>query len=115
MTPDHVNILGISYSTSDDKDVLSRIDESVRTKTKLTIIQPHFYHAVLGRSDPNIFDLYQKYDIALPDGYGMYLAGKFLYGKAKAFRQIFNGTDLYELLLKETNIRHWRIFFFRRN
>ena len=89
MTPDHVNILGIWYSTSDDKDVLSRIDESVRTKTKLTIIQPHFYHAVLGWSDPNIFDLYQKYDIALPDGYGMYLAGKFLYQKGESVQANF--------------------------
>ena len=112
MTPDHVNILGISYSTSDDKDVLDRIHESVSTRIKSTIIQPHFFHAVLGRSDPNIFNLYRKYDIALPDGYGMYLAGKFLYGKEKSFKKIFNGTDLYELLLKEANLRHWRIFFF---
>jgi exopolysaccharide biosynthesis WecB/TagA/CpsF family protein len=111
MFSDHVNILGISYSTSDNKDVLDRIRESVRTRVKLTIIQPHFFHAVLGRSDPNIFGLYQKYDVVLPDGYGMYLAGKFLYGKEKSFGQIFNGTDLYELLLEEANLRRWRIFF----
>src|SRR5208283_4775416 len=73
---------------------------------------PHFFHTVLGRSDPTIFDLYRKYDLVLPDGYGTYLAGKFLYGRENSFKQIFNGTDLYELLLKEADLRGWRIFFF---
>ena len=106
-----IDILGISYCTYDDKNVLDLIDQSVRTRSALTIIQPHFFHAVLGRSDPRILDLYRKYDLVLPDGYGVYRAGKFLYGKEKAFQKISNGTDLYELLLKEADLRRWRIFF----
>src|ERR1039458_1379543 len=101
-----VDILGISYCTYDDKNVLDLIDQSVRTRSTLTIIQPHFFHAVLGRSDPGILDLYRKYDLVLPDGYGVYRAGKFLYGKEKSFQKIFKGTDLYELLLKEGELRH---------
>jgi N-acetylglucosaminyldiphosphoundecaprenol N-acetyl-beta-D-mannosaminyltransferase len=107
-----LNILGISYCTCDDKAVLHRIDESIRTKTRLAILQGHFFNAVLGRNDPELFDLYRKYDLVLPDGYGMFIAAKFLYGKKIAFNKILNGTDLYELLLQEAGLRRWRIFFF---
>jgi N-acetylglucosaminyldiphosphoundecaprenol N-acetyl-beta-D-mannosaminyltransferase len=78
----------------------------------LTIIQPHFFHAVLGRSDSNVLNLYRKYDLVLPDGYGVYAASKFLYGNENAFQQFFNGTDFYEVLLKEADLCQWRIFFF---
>ena len=112
MASKNVEILGILYSTAGDKEVLGRIEEAIRSRTRLTIIQPHFFHAVLGRNDPKICDLYRKYDLALPDGYGMFLAVKILYGREEAFKNIFNGTDLYELLLKEANVNNWRIFFF---
>lgn len=112
MPSEQIDILGISYSTSDDKEVLDRIHRSVRARTRLTIIQPHFFHAVLGRTDSTTFDLYKKYDLALPDGYGMYLASKFLYGEDGSFKKVFNGTDLYEMLLKEANLHRWRVFFF---
>ena len=77
----------------------------------LAIGYSHFFSAVLGRNDSSIRDVFEKYDLVLPDGYGVYLAGKFLYGKEKAFRNIFNGTDLYDLILKEANLHRWRIFF----
>ena len=112
MLTNNINILGISYCTDDEKNVLQRIHDSVRSGTKLTIIQPHFFHAVLGRSDSGVLQLYRNYDLVLPDGYGVYIASKFLYGREKAFQKILNGTDLYELLLKEADLHRWRIFFF---
>ena len=33
-------------------------------------------------------------------------------GGERAFAKIFNGTDLYEQILNEANLHHWRIFFF---
>jgi N-acetylglucosaminyldiphosphoundecaprenol N-acetyl-beta-D-mannosaminyltransferase len=107
----NINILGISYCSCDEGIVLDRIDESVGTRIKLTIGYSHFFHVVLGRNDSKILDLYRKYDLVLPDGYGVYIAGKFLHGKEKAFEKILNGTDLYELLLKKADLRRWRIFF----
>jgi len=111
MSAEHVDILGISYSTCDEQAVLGRIAEAVRTRKPFAIIQPHFFHAVLGRREKKILDLYRRYDLAIPDGYGMYAAGNFLFGKGNAFPKIFNGTDLYETLLKEADRSGWRIFF----
>ncbi len=107
-----INILGISYCTFDFRNLLGRIHDSVRSRTKLTIGYSHFFHAVLSRNSPEILDLYRKYDLVLPDGYGVFLAGKFLHGKEGSFEKVFNGTDLYDLLLKEADLRRWRIFFF---
>jgi len=112
MPLDRLDILGISYCTYDERNILYRINDSVRSKTRLTIGYSHFFHAAIGRKNPAMLHLYRKYDLVLPDGYGVYLAGKFLYGEGKAFENIFNGTDLYELLLKEANLHRWRIFFF---
>lgn len=112
MMSDTVDILGISYRTGDAKEVLDRMREAIRTRTRLAIVQPHFFHAVLGRSDHEAFELYSKYDLILPDGYGMYIAAKLLHGGKRAFAKIFNGTDLYEQILNEANLHHWRIFFF---
>ncbi|HTY10749.1 MAG TPA: WecB/TagA/CpsF family glycosyltransferase [Bacteroidota bacterium] len=111
MPAEYVDILGISYSTCDEQAVLERIAEAVRTRKPLTIVQPHFFHAVLGRNDRAILGLYRRYDLAIPDGYGMHAAGKFLYGEDKAFRRVSNGTDLYEILLKEADRCGWKIFF----
>ena len=112
MLTNNINILGISYSTYDDRGVLDRIHESVRTRTKLTIGYSHFFNAVLGRSDSKILNLYRKHDCVLPDGYGVYIASKFLYGRERSFKKIFNGTDFYERLLKEADLHRRRMFFF---
>ena len=63
--------------------------EAIRTRTRLAIVQPHFFHAVLGRSDHESFELYSKYDLILPDGYGMYIAGKLLHGGRKGVCENF--------------------------
>ena len=89
MTPDHVNILGISYCKYDYRNLLGRIHDSVRSRTKLTIGYSHFFHAVLSRKSPEILDLYRKYDLVLPDGYGVFLAGKILYGQEGSFETNF--------------------------
>jgi len=112
MLSETIDILGISYSTSIDNEVLERIDGSVRARTRLAIGYSHFFQAVIGRNNPAILDLYRRYDAVLPDGYGMYIAGRFLYGREGGFKSIFNGTDLYELLLEKANLGNWRIFFF---
>ncbi len=49
-----INIVEISYFTENEKFILNRINESVRAMCTLTIVQPHFFHAVLGRSDSTI-------------------------------------------------------------
>ncbi|HTR80094.1 MAG TPA: WecB/TagA/CpsF family glycosyltransferase [Bacteroidota bacterium] len=107
----NIDILGIPFCVTDYKDIIDSIRQSVKTKSALTIVQPHFFHTVLGRADSALVDLYRKYDIILPDGYGIFTAGRFLYGRQKAFKRLLNGTDLYELLLQEANAQHWRIFF----
>ncbi len=107
----HINILGIPFCVADDNEVTDRIRHCIGTRSKLTIVQPHFFHTVLARSDSKILNLYRKYDLILPDGYGVYIASKFLYGKERGFKKISNGTDFYDVLLKEGNYQRWRIFF----
>jgi N-acetylglucosaminyldiphosphoundecaprenol N-acetyl-beta-D-mannosaminyltransferase len=111
-TPSNINILGISYDVCDEKDVMDHIHECIGTRNKLTIIQPHFFHTLLGNKNVALIDLYRKYDLVLPDGYGVYIASRFLHGKDKSFKRVFNGTDFYDLLLREANLKRWRIFFF---
>lgn len=109
--PDTIDILGIPFCVSDDNSVIGRIRDCIGTQNRLTIVQPHFFHTVLGRNDSKILDLYRRYDLVLPDGYGVHIAGNFLYGKERGFKKISNGTDLYDILLKEGSLRHWRFFF----
>ena len=106
-----IHILGIPFDACSGDEVINQIGECIDKRRSLTIIQPHFFHTVLAHRDLALLDLYQRYDLILPDGYGIYSAGNFLHGKKESFKGILNGTDLYDLLLRKADLEHWRIFF----
>lgn len=59
----------------------------------------------------NIKDLFNHFDIIHPDGIGIYLASKFIYGK-NGFKNRFTGSDFYPLLIEEGIKRNWKFFLF---
>jgi len=105
-----LRILGLRFQTYGQAEVLRVIAESVDSKTKLTVVQPHFFHTLLGHDDPELGSLYNRYDLILPDGYGIFAASRFLYGRDGFARQL-NGSDLYPVLMEEASAHRWRVFF----
>ncbi|MDE3057771.1 MAG: WecB/TagA/CpsF family glycosyltransferase [Bacteroidota bacterium] len=71
----------------------------------------HFHHLVVADKNAAFRNSLLCFDMLLPDGIGVYLASKFLYGNAEAFTHRHTGTDFYFQLLKRANKKHWKIFF----
>jgi N-acetylglucosaminyldiphosphoundecaprenol N-acetyl-beta-D-mannosaminyltransferase len=55
-------------------------------------------------------ELYSKFDIIHPDGIGVFLASKFLYGE-RCFTSRINGSDLYLGLIDLAILNDWSFFF----
>ncbi len=61
--------------------------------------------------NPELKNVYHKFDLIHPDGVGVCWASKFLFGKKGATEKI-TGSDFYPILEKEIKKNKWRIFFF---
>lgn len=105
-----LDILGIPFQTMGEAEILRAIVEGVESRKKLSIVQPHFFHTLLAYDDPEIGSLYKNYDLILPDGYGIFAASRFLYGR-NGFATALNGSNLHPVIMKEASARRWRVFF----
>lgn len=100
----------IAFSVITDEDVLQAFHTSIHSKSKVRINYSHFFQTILTRNNAELQNLINNCDIVLSDGYGIYKASRFLYGE-NGFDKIYNGTDLYTLVLDEAERQSWRIFF----
>lgn len=110
MLDKNITLIHLSFNRITETETIQCIEEKISFKGKLRIISPHFYHIVLCKAKKELLRIVSEYELVLPDGYGVYAASRFLYGK-NGFDKVYNGTDLYDIVLKEAIRKSWTIYF----
>jgi N-acetylglucosaminyldiphosphoundecaprenol N-acetyl-beta-D-mannosaminyltransferase len=101
-----VNIKKLSY-----EELISEIKNAILGRKKLNISYANANTVNLAAGKSNFRNQLNSFDIIHPDGVGILIASKLLYGENK-FPSRFNGSDFYPLLAEECIKNKWRIFFF---
>lgn len=110
-TTSAVRIGEVAFARIDDAELLGLVENAVTGKRRLSIVHPNAHHLNVCRSDRTLVDALSGFDFAVPDGVGVYLAARFLYGRAGGFRRRQTGTDFYFSLLRRASEMKWRMFF----
>lgn len=106
-----INIFGINISKLTYDKFLEIIDESIKKNKQLTIGYANADTLNKISDDIKLKNIYDSFDLIHPDGIGVYLASKFLYGK-NGFQRRITGSDFYQLLIDESIKNNRRVFFF---
>jgi len=106
-----ISIGGVSFCKIDDPELLTVIERSVASRRSICVAHPNVHHINVARKNDEFRAVLARFDYLVPDGIGVYLAAKFLYGLNGGFSQRQNGTDFYSDFLERANENHWKVFF----
>ncbi len=106
-----INILDIEVSKFDEITLIDKIKDAIELRNQLTITYANVNFINITQVVNSTSDIFSKIDIIHPDGIGVFLASKFLYGN-KGFNKRFTGSDFYHILIKAAIKERWPFFFF---
>lgn len=109
-----INIFGVEINKLTYENFLGIIEETIRKGNQLTIGYANADTLNKIYENNDIKNVYNSFDLIHPDGVGVYLASKFLYGR-NGLEQRITGSDFYQLLLDELIKNNRRVFFFGHN
>ncbi len=106
-----IKIFDVNISKIDNESFLKLINEGIAGKSKLCIAYANAdsLNKIYGNSE--IRKIYSSFPVIHPDGIGVYLASKFLYG-AEGLDSRLTGSDFYELLIKNSILHNHSVYFF---
>ncbi|MBK8551311.1 MAG: WecB/TagA/CpsF family glycosyltransferase [Ignavibacteria bacterium] len=94
-----------------DESFLDYISEGIRNEKKLAIGYANADTLNKIYDDGNLKNIFNTFDLIHPDGVGVYLASRILFGKNGLDRRL-TGSDFYPLLISESINKNWSYFFF---
>lgn len=97
-----INILNVKFTNASLDDYIKLISSTIKTKGKCLISSPNVHICNVAKSKPCFARLINKFSILHPDGVGVYIASKILYG-GNCFMERSTGTDLYYKLFNTSN------------
>ena len=103
------DIYGIKILKATRNDIISLITESVQTKRTINIGYINANVFIKCLKNEELSSQINKF-LLIPDGVGLYLASKILYGKDGLIKRIVT-TDLWYQLLEIANENRYKIFF----
>jgi N-acetylglucosaminyldiphosphoundecaprenol N-acetyl-beta-D-mannosaminyltransferase len=106
-----LNILGIEVCNLDYPSLIEKINASIKESNKIIIGYANAHTLNSGYLNKSLHNIYNSISLIHPDGIGVYLASKILYGK-NCFKVRFTGSDFYPLLAERAIQEDWKIFFF---
>lgn len=104
-------IFGLRINRMTYESFLSIISEAIEKKEKKFIAYANAHTLNMMYEDTEFKKLFLNFDIIHPDGIGIYMASRFLYGE-KGLDYRITGSDFYELLIKVSIKKKWSYFFF---
>ncbi|MEO6695813.1 MAG: WecB/TagA/CpsF family glycosyltransferase [Ignavibacteria bacterium] len=108
---DFLEIFGIRVSKLTNTSFLKCIDRSIKENKKLSVAYANADTLNKVYSDENLKKIYGSFDLVHPDGIGIYLAAKFLYGNSGLEKRL-TGSDFYTYLISNSIEKNWSYFFF---
>ncbi len=107
---DYLNIFKVRLCKVLYSDLINFINETINKKSIIvTGCNVNTINILL--SNKRFEKILSEFDIIHPDGIGIYLASKFLYGQ-KGFSSRFTGSDFYFYLINAAIKNNWSVFFF---
>jgi len=106
-----LNILNLKISKVLFSDLLNIINKAIVNAAQLTITGANVSTINLSLEDTYFKNTLDNIDYIHPDGIGLFLASKFVYGK-KGFSFRFTGSDFYTELIKFSKEQKYSFFFF---
>jgi N-acetylglucosaminyldiphosphoundecaprenol N-acetyl-beta-D-mannosaminyltransferase len=106
-----LKIFDIPVTNLSSKELLSLISKAIEEKTKIKITYANAHTFNESKTDSRLNDIFYKFDIIHPDGIGVYIASRFLFGK-KGFKEKIVGSDYYYQLINEGIRKDWKFYFF---
>ena len=112
MTEDQsLSIFGLPIANISGETLLGVIHTAVREKRKITITYANQNSLNRAYRDTQISGCFRSFTIIHPDGIGIHLASRLLYGN-KGLAKRLTGSDLYGLILADSRMTGMTIFFF---
>ncbi|MBV6478473.1 MAG: UDP-N-acetyl-D-mannosaminuronic acid transferase [Ignavibacteria bacterium] len=106
-----IKIFGIEVANINYSDFLQIFDNSINNMRKMHIAyaNAHTLNQIYGNE--KMKKLYSSFDLIHPDGIGIFLASKIMFG-SRGLKQRITGSDFYEHLINESVKKSWSYFFF---
>jgi N-acetylglucosaminyldiphosphoundecaprenol N-acetyl-beta-D-mannosaminyltransferase len=105
-----INIFGLNIDCVNYGLLLNHINTSITQKSKLSIAYANTHILNNAYKNNEIKGVLNSFSIVHPDGIGVYLASKLLYGKKGLSRRI-TGSDFYPILIEEAIKKNWSFYF----
>ena len=106
-----VSILNLRISKVIYTDLLSLINEAINNKIQITITGANVSTINLSLKDSYFKNALDNIDYIHPDGIGVNIASKFIYG-SDGFTNRFTGSDFYIELIKFSKEKKYSFYFF---
>ena len=106
-----LNILNLEISKILYSDLLNLIVKAIYKGEQITITYANASTINLTLKDPKFKNALGNIDYIHPDGIGVYLSSKFIYG-ANGFKNKITGSDFYTELIKLSKEKKYSFFFF---
>jgi len=90
-----IDILGVKISLTNEKKIQKEVYSWLKKKKQRLLVTPNPEMIMVARKDPLFKKIINEADLAIPDGIGLVLASKLLYGK-KGLEKRIAGVDLME-------------------
>jgi N-acetylglucosaminyldiphosphoundecaprenol N-acetyl-beta-D-mannosaminyltransferase len=105
-------LLGVPVDIWPPEELISRIEESTKNHTPATIFAVNPEKIMLSRNDPELLLATKEADFLLPDGIGVVLGLKLLYGKTAGRVIRVTGIRLMRSLLDSAGRTKQKVFLF---
>ncbi len=106
-----VNIGGLNIDNVDYSKLASRISEAISNNSKLFISYANAHIINCTYKNTGLRDKINSFDLIHPDGIGIYLASKILYGSGGLQKRV-SGSDFYPSLSELCTKNNYTVFFF---
>lgn len=106
-----IKIFDVNISKLDNESFLNVINEGISEKSKLCIAYANADSLNKIYENNELREVYSSFPVIHPDGIGVYLASRFLYGD-NGLESRLTGSDFYELLIKNSILKNHSIYFF---
>ena len=105
-----MKIFGVEISQVDYEGLLLQVNNSIAARRGLKIT--YATAATLNKvySNAELQKIFGQFDLIHPDGIGVFLASRILYGKNGVVQRM-TGSDFYPLLRKKIIEENWKVFF----
>lgn len=106
-----LELFGIKFSRLSYEEILDAIQFAILNKKQTSICYANVNSVNLSVNEKNIGKLVSEFDIVHPDGLGVLLGSKIIFGK-DGFSFRLNGSDLYERIIEKSILNHWKLYIF---